>query len=91
MLEITPADWLQYGALGLLGLGMFFASTIIYKIITKLLTAQDRAREALTEVLQQNAAALSALQVTVAGLHTVMVGYQHNVAKKETSKEDSEP
>lgn len=84
---ISPGDWLQYGALGLLGLGMLFASVIIYKIIIKLLDAQNEARTDMQDVLTQTASALTALTVTVAGLQTVMIGCKHNVANPEETNQ----
>jgi len=98
MPEISPSDWLQYGALGLLGLGMFFASFIVYKVISKLMEARGLEQMALIEALQNNSAALAGLQATIQSMSQVMINCQQNkglvsnvsIQEQERKKEDEE-
>ena len=80
MSTISPTEWLQYGALGLLGLGMLIAAIVVRSVLMKLLEGRAQEQMALIEVLQSNAAVLAGLTVSIQGMQFVMLRCRSNAA-----------
>jgi len=104
MFGINPEGWLQFGALGILGLGMTIASFVVYKIMSQLLSARAIEHLALIEALQNNSVALATVQqsqqqvaqainamqsVIIGCLKSSVVGSVNSVSSNEEGKEET--
>jgi len=92
---ISPTEWLQFGALGLLGLSILIGTAFIRSVLKDLLKSRDQERMALIEALQNNSVALTGLQVTQSQLvgvvqlmNQTIMGYlrNENAGKTEEKK-----
>ncbi len=74
-INITPADWLQFGALGLLGLFMFFdflSRRSMLKDISKERTSRE---DILIKALSDNTQALTKIVSAVESLERIVLNF----------------